>query len=172
MALFRCRVSIRKRLQRNASSKSNVHTPPHIGLWPWFGRINWKNYHSIISICATSLCKGEKRSGGEGAGEGVKSDKAHLQETGAKRTWPGECARCVTLKWRAEWVILWPHQGFSGRLETHKWPPPPCAPLLCKQGMAVLLCVAHWVGELKVQRGRFIGRKRMNVVLTIYLLGT
>lgn len=30
------------------------------GVWPWFARINWKKYHSIISIWATSLCKGGK----------------------------------------------------------------------------------------------------------------
>lgn len=43
--------------------------------WPWFARINWKNYHSIISICATSLCKRER-------GAGPESDRAHLQRRG------------------------------------------------------------------------------------------
>lgn len=138
MALFPWHISICKRLHHTASSKSNVHAQHRLGVWPWFARINWKKlaYHSIISICATSLCKGEKRAG-------PKSDST-FAGTGANGRDRG--VRSVSNKRRAERVMLSPIKGFSAGLETWKWPdhlalrqePSPLDLLTC-----VRLCVCY-----------------------------
>lgn len=68
-------------------SRSNVRGPRRLSLWPWFARINWKNYHSIISICATSLCKGEREPG--------QNQIKYICRNGGKRTWPGTALRVL-----------------------------------------------------------------------------
>lgn len=149
MALFLWHISIGKRLHHIASSKSNVHvqTRRFGSAWPWFARINWKNYHSIISICATSLCKGEN-------GAGPKSDKVHLQERGQTDV-TGDSAQCITLNLRAEWIILSPIRGFSASLETLKWARPPCVTLA--SSLKPLTAAHTCVGLLKLVIAGHIG---------------
>lgn len=60
-----------------APSKSNVRAQFRPSSWPWFAHINWKNYHSIISICSTSLCKGAE---GRRAGIRMRTDRGQRCE--------------------------------------------------------------------------------------------